>query len=55
MTKIEKDLEVARYAGRTQNKAIFTRLIIESKVNRQLLSEAYAIGSKQMDSGMFSK
>jgi hypothetical protein len=52
MNRRETDLSIARVAGYHDDKARFTRLVVESRVRRQLLDEAWRTGIKQKRGGM---
>lgn len=52
MNRRDLDLGIARVAGYHGDSRTFTRLVVESRVRRQLLDEAWRIGVKQGRSGM---
>lgn len=52
MTQRETALTLARIAGYHDDSATFTRLIIEKRVNRQAMQEAFLNGRQAKASGM---
>ena len=52
MNKRELALERARIAGYKNDKITFTRLVIESRVNRDLLNKAWQLGQHQAVNGI---
>ena len=46
------DITAARIAGYHDNKALFTRLVVESSVSRGVLDKAWREGRRQRESGM---
>lgn len=47
MSKREMDIEKARIYGYKNDQESFTRLVIESKVKMEILSDAYRKGQNQ--------
>lgn len=52
MTKRETTLALARIAGYHGDRAAFTRLLIECRVNRQAMNEAFWNGQKARANGV---
>ena len=52
MSKRELALTNARVAGYNNDKATFTRLVIESRVSITLLNQAWQLGQKQKEEGI---
>lgn len=52
MSRRELDLGIARVAGYHDDKRRFTRLVVESRVRRQLIDEAWRTGVDQRLGGM---
>ena len=52
MNRRELDLSISRIAGYHDDKRRFTRLVVESRVRRQLIDEAWRTGVKQRREGM---
>lgn len=46
------DIGIARMAGYHDDKGRFTRLVVESRVRRAVLDEAWREGRRQRESGM---
>lgn len=51
MTKRETALTLARIAGYHSNSKAFTRLVIESRVNREAMSRAWVDGVRRKANG----
>ena len=52
MNRRDIDIGTARIAGYHDDKGRFTRLVVESRVRRAVLDEAWRDGRRQMESGM---
>jgi len=52
MNRRDIDIMAARIAGYHDDKALFTRLVVESRVRRAVLDEAWREGRRQSESGM---
>lgn len=52
MTKREVAIQNAKIAGYHGDKRWFTRLIIESRVNRQIMNDAWTVGTKLKTAGV---
>lgn len=52
MSKRETSLTLARIAGYHDDGSAFTRLIIESRVNRQAMNDAFLNGRTAKQNGM---
>lgn len=52
MNRRDIDIMTARIAGYHDDKGRFTRLVVESRVRRAVLDEAWREGRRQSESGM---
>ena len=52
MNSREVDLSIARVAGYHDDKRRFTRLVVESRVRKQLIDEQWRAGIAQKNNGM---
>ncbi len=52
MTKRDRAIQCAKIAGYHEDTRTYTRLIVECRVNRQVMNEAFQIGRKAKVNGV---
>jgi hypothetical protein len=52
MTKRETAIQIAKIAGYHNDGKSFIRAIVENRVNRQTMNQAWALGEKMRQSGV---